>query len=133
MDKEQYINELLERDKQSSSRIVAQNLKDRFTYPYLPTMVVDNFYEEPDQVRDYALSLEYFKGDRGSWPGVRTKLFHEFDQVGNKHMEYVQDRGTFVDVPMDDIIETFTALYPPAYINNSSGDLYAEADAELNS
>jgi|TARA_B100000900_G_scaffold299374_1_gene257967 hypothetical protein len=98
MDKEQYINELLERDKQSSSRIVSQNLKDRFTYPYLPTMVVDNFYEEPDQVREYALSLEYFKGDRGSWPGVRTKLFHEFDQksldfFSKKLLVYLKDYG----------------------------------------
>ena len=62
--------------------------------------------------------------------GVNDSLFHEFDQVGNKHMEYIQDRGTFVDVPMDDIVETFTALYPSAYLDNSTGDLYAEADAE---
>ena len=57
MDKEQYINELLERDQVSSSRISSLNLKDRFTYPYLPTMVIDNFYEEPDLVREYALYI----------------------------------------------------------------------------
>ena len=62
--------------------------------------------------------------------GENDSLFHEFDQIGNKHMEYVKERGTFVDVPMDEIIETFSALYPPAYMNNSSGDLYAEADLE---
>jgi hypothetical protein len=64
--------------------------------------------------------------------GVNDSLFHEFDQAGNKHMEYVQDRGTYVDVPMDEIVATFTALYRPEYIENSSGDLYAEADAEKN-
>ena len=61
-----YINSLIEHDKQSMSSIRSNNLKDRFKYPYLPTMVIDNFYEEPDVVRDYALSLKFFKGDRGS-------------------------------------------------------------------
>jgi hypothetical protein len=98
MDKEQYINELLERDQVSSSRISSLNLKDRFTYPYLPTMVIDNFYEEPDLVREYALDLEFYKGNRGSWPGVRTKLLHEFDQqtldiFGKKLLVYLKDYG----------------------------------------
>ncbi len=33
--------------------------------------------------------------------------FHEFDGAGNRHVEYVHDRGAFVDVPFDDIIATF--------------------------
>jgi hypothetical protein len=40
----------------------------------LPTIVVDNFFETPSLVRDYALSLEFFKGDRGNWPGIRTEF-----------------------------------------------------------
>jgi hypothetical protein len=45
-------------------------------------------------------------------------------------MEYVRERGTFQDVPMDDIIEAFKAFYSSKYIENSSGDLYAEADLD---
>lgn len=98
MANQDYINELIEHDKQSMSNIKSNNLKDRFKYPYLPTMVIDNFYEEPDVVRDYALGLEFFKGDRGSWPGVRTKLLHEFDRetldiLGKKLMVYLNDYG----------------------------------------
>ncbi|NBP55103.1 hypothetical protein EBU71_00935 [bacterium] len=37
-----------------------------------PTTVVENFYSEPDKIREYALSLEYLKGN-GNWPGLRTK------------------------------------------------------------
>ena len=93
-----YINELIEQDKQSMSSIQSHNLKDRFKYPYLPTMVIDNFYDEPDLVRDYALGLEFFKGNRGSWPGIRTKLLHEFDRetleiLGKKLMVYLNDYG----------------------------------------
>ena len=60
MANQDYINELIAHDKQSMSSIQSHNLKDRFKYPYLPTMVIDNFYDEPDLVRDYALGLEFF-------------------------------------------------------------------------
>jgi transglutaminase-like putative cysteine protease len=62
--------------------------------------------------------------------GKNEALFHAFDQAGNKHMEYVHERGTYEDVPMVDIIETFKAFYRPEYIANSHGDLYAEADID---
>ena len=39
---------------------------------YYPITVVDNFYENPDLVRDYALSLNYRSSADGKWPGVRT-------------------------------------------------------------
>ena len=32
-------------------------------------IVVDNFYGYPDQVRDYALSVEYEPGGKRNWPG----------------------------------------------------------------
>jgi hypothetical protein len=37
-----------------------------------PTTVVDNFFESPTLIRDYALSLEYSKFD-GRYPGKRTE------------------------------------------------------------
>lgn len=43
--------------------------------------------------------------------GETDSLFHEFDQAGNKHMEYVQDRGTYADVPFEEILATFVAEY----------------------
>jgi hypothetical protein len=44
-----------------------------------PTVTIDKFFETPNQVRSWALSLEFFKGDRGNWPGFRTDLLHELD------------------------------------------------------
>lgn len=44
-----------------------------------PTICVDNFYENPDDVVNFANSLEYSKSD-GSWPGVRSEQLHLVNQ-----------------------------------------------------
>lgn len=46
---------------------------------YFPTTIVDNFYENPDSIREFALSLEYKSSTDGSWPGVRTNELCEID------------------------------------------------------
>jgi len=70
------IKKLLNEEKQSRDYIASSNIKDRALYPYVPTIVIDEFYEFPDLVREWALDQDFFKGDRGSWPGVRTELLH---------------------------------------------------------
>ena len=52
----------------------------------LPTIVVDNFFETPSLVRDYALGLEFFKGNRGNWPGTRTQFL---DKINSELFEVV--------------------------------------------
>ena len=59
--------------------------------------------------------------------GKDDSLFHEFDQDGNKHMEYLQDRGQFADVPFEKILSTFKKIYKPDYITGAGGDFHAEA------
>jgi hypothetical protein len=44
--------------------------------------------------------------------GREDSLFHPHDVSGRRHMEYVRDRGAFTDVPVADILETFTRYYP---------------------
>lgn len=45
-----------------------------------PVTVLDNFYENPELVRDWALSQEYFPGPDGDWPGERTKAIQELNR-----------------------------------------------------
>lgn len=59
--------------------------------------------------------------------GRIDSLFHEFDQAGNKHMEYLQDRGPYQDVPFDEILATFHEIYRPEYMDGAGGDFHAEA------
>jgi transglutaminase-like putative cysteine protease len=44
--------------------------------------------------------------------GVNDSLFHPFDQAGRRHMEYLQDRGVFADVPFDTIVADLKRFYP---------------------
>lgn len=45
-----------------------------------PVTIVDNFYENPDLVRNFALSLEYSSPGDGKWPGERTKILHDINK-----------------------------------------------------
>ncbi len=44
--------------------------------------------------------------------GANDSLFHPYDQAGRRHMEYLKDRGTFDDVPVDAIMADFKMFYP---------------------
>jgi len=47
--------------------------------------------------------------------GERDAIFHEFDLSSNRHMEYVNERGTYHDLPYDLIVEEFERTYPGIY------------------
>jgi transglutaminase-like putative cysteine protease len=44
--------------------------------------------------------------------GVDDSLYHPYDRAGQRHMEYVNERGQFDDLPLDAIRATFAELYP---------------------
>jgi transglutaminase-like putative cysteine protease len=52
--------------------------------------------------------------------GAEDSIFHPFDEDDRRHMEYVQFRGTYADVPADDIRRVFSETYP-AYFNLGPG------------
>ncbi len=60
--------------------------------------------------------------------GRTDSLFQEFDPQGRKHLEYLQDRGSFADVPFATIIADFRSYYPSlAATTRIDGDFHAEA------
>lgn len=63
--------------------------------------------------------------------GRHDSLFHEFDQAGNRHMEYLRFRGTFADVPYAEIIATFQREYGRTSLASGlDGDFQAEAGSD---
>ena len=54
--------------------------------------------------------------------GRHDSLFHEYDQGGRRHMEYVRQRGHYPDVPYDTIIADFTKMYPRWLALRATGD-----------
>ena len=43
--------------------------------------------------------------------GENDSLYHPYDADGNRHMEYVNHRGVYADLPLEEIIETFQEKY----------------------
>lgn len=43
--------------------------------------------------------------------GRSDSLYHPFDQAGNRHMEYVHQRGSFDDLPLAQIVADFRRVY----------------------
>lgn len=46
------------------------------------------------------------------WDGRTDSLYHPYDKAGRLHMEYVNQRGSFDDVPVGQIAADFAAMYP---------------------
>jgi transglutaminase-like putative cysteine protease len=44
--------------------------------------------------------------------GTEDSIYHPFDLAGNRHMEYLNFRGEFADVPVEAIRATFAEKYP---------------------
>jgi hypothetical protein len=45
-----------------------------------PALCVDNFYQNPDEIRNFALSQVFESDPEGRWPGKRTKELYELDK-----------------------------------------------------
>jgi transglutaminase-like putative cysteine protease len=47
--------------------------------------------------------------------GVDDALMHPYDESGNRHMEYVRQRGSFVDLPLDELLAAFEEIYGKSF------------------
>jgi len=47
-----------------------------------PVCVIDDFYHNPHDVREFALSQKFYPNEDGRWPGARTRPINEI----NKHL-----------------------------------------------
>lgn len=64
--------------------------------------------------------------------GRDDSLMHEFDQSGHKHMEYLADHGSRLDVPYEELSQAYKKYYPRMLeqLTSLSGDMAAEIQAE---
>lgn len=51
--------------------------------------------------------------------GTADAMLHAFDRAGRRHMEYVRDRGTFLDLPIEEMVRVFREVYPAALAGGS--------------
>lgn len=64
--------------------------------------------------------------------GKNDSVFHPFDTLGNKHMEYVTDHGSFADLPWELIMAEAFKAYPRYFeiLDRKTKDFSAEAKKE---
>jgi transglutaminase-like putative cysteine protease len=62
--------------------------------------------------------------------GCSDSLLHPYDRAGRLYMQYLEDRGTFADVPYDAIMAAFRTHYSTLMARHGiAGDFQAEAVA----
>jgi transglutaminase-like putative cysteine protease len=67
--------------------------------------------------------------------GVHDSIYHPFDLVGRRYMEYLHDHGAYADVPYDALVAKFAEVYPGFGYGDErgttlAGDFEAEIAAE---
>ena len=60
--------------------------------------------------------------------GTSDSIYHPFDRAGNRHMEYMKQRGTFNDWPLAEIVATFRETYSNWMPEGSSTSQLHSAD-----
>lgn len=46
----------------------------------IPVTILDNFYNDPYKIREYALAQSFTRHEGASWPGLRTKMLLDLDK-----------------------------------------------------
>jgi transglutaminase-like putative cysteine protease len=61
--------------------------------------------------------------------GTGDALMHPYDEAGNRHMEYIKQRGSYDDLPLDRILTDFAAIYGDHLASSagSAGDVGDDA------
>ena len=62
--------------------------------------------------------------------GRSDSLYHAFDRLGQRHMEYVAQRGSFDDVPLAQIAADFERVYPRWIAADDGASFAADVERE---
>lgn len=59
--------------------------------------------------------------------GLEDSLYHPFDKDGNRHMEYLRERGEHLDVPIEEMRAVFSEHYPDMQADSDSQDCVVQS------
>lgn len=62
--------------------------------------------------------------------GVSDSIYHPYDRAGQRHMEYVRQRGSFDDLPLAQMVADFRSFYPHWLASLGQGDFAADVARE---
>ena len=73
---------------------------------------------------------EKFRIQSLEFDGREDSIYHPYDLDGRQHMEYVNFRGEFADVPIADMRADFSKYYPNMSYNFNERDFDSEVEQE---
>jgi len=95
----------------ASERLKREMQTDLFAFHGYAELYLDDRWVKATPAFNASL-CERFNVEPMSFDGRTDSLFQQSDRAGNRYMEYVQDRGHYPDVPLDEIIAVWAEHYP---------------------
>jgi hypothetical protein len=83
-----------------------------------PTIIVNNFFDEPEKIIDYSKTLKFHKDSKGSWPGERTNLM---SSVNDKFFNWINYKIVRLIYPMTHSCMSWLARQ---YFQKVDGNIY---------
>jgi len=98
----------------TSPRLAETMGSDLFVYHGYTDLYVDGKWIKATPAFNLAL-CQRFRVKPLEFDGREDSIFHPFDEDNRRHMEYLRERGTFADVPVETIQQAFREAYPRFY------------------
>ncbi|MDB5410818.1 MAG: Transglutaminase-like superfamily protein [Rhodospirillales bacterium] len=95
----------------ATPRLLALIGTDLFIYHGITELFLDGGWVKATPTFDRSL-CEKFRVQTLDFDGRNDAVLHPFDRSGRKHIEYVQQRGSFDDVPVATVMPAMLATYP---------------------
>ena len=101
---------------------------DIFVYHGYTELLLDNKWVKATPAFNLTL-CNHFNVQALEFDGTKDSIFHPFDKSGNRHMEYVEDHGTFADLPWKMLLSGMMKAYPVYFetLGKHSGNFSSEA------
>lgn len=95
----------------TSPKLAALMGSDLFVYHGYTELHLDGRWVKSTPAFNLAL-CERFGVRPLEFDGRTDSIFHEFDEANRRHMEYVRVRGSYDDLPIEEILAAFDSEYP---------------------
>ena len=98
----------------TTPRLLEKMGTDLFVYHGYVELLLEGKWVKATPAFNRAL-CEKFRVRPLEFDGREDSVFHEFDEDNRRHMEYLRDHGTFEDIPVERIQQTFREIYSDFY------------------
>ncbi len=94
----------------TSDKLKAQMQTDVFAWHGYSELLLEGRWHKLSTAFNIEL-CDRFGVEALDFDGTGDALMHPFDKAGNRHMEYINQRGSFDDLPLERILADFAAIY----------------------